>query len=300
MNDHYWSGIRSFLAVAKCGSFTLAAEETGTSKASLSQQVSQLEKTLNLQLLYRTTRSIRLTEVGEGYLQRCEAAVAQLDAAQEWAVAHKQIISGTIKMNSVGGLIGESVIAPLLIEFQKHYPDICVELDFSSRRVDLLKDDYDLVLRMGDLPDSSLIARRLHQIKTCYVASPEFIQRQKPIRHPLDISGIPMICGSVTDWTFNKDQEQCQISFKQGFKIPNGRVMLDAAKSGLGVARLADIYVQPAIRSGALEEILEEWSITTPLSLVCPPARHQLDRVKLLMDWLVDNFPERYQHLLAE
>ncbi|WP_421866529.1 LysR family transcriptional regulator [Motiliproteus sp.] len=299
MNSSYWNGVRAFLAVAGHGSFTAASEASGVSKASLSQHISALEKNLGVQLLHRTTRSLRLTDVGLGFQRLCQQGVDQLESAQAWAVQANQALQGPIRMNAVGGLIGEELITPLVIEFLQQHPKVNVELDFSSHRVDLLKDPVDLVMRMGDLPDSSLVARRLYRIRTRYVASPGFVAERGEIEHPEQLRELPLICGSVTEWLFVRQQERVTLPIKQSFKVANGRAMLQAAKAGLGVARLADVYVQPGLDDGSLVEVLPDWNHATELSLVCPPARYQVQRVKALMDWLVANFESRYQALLG-
>ncbi|TCI05149.1 LysR family transcriptional regulator [Corallincola luteus] len=297
----YWSGIRAFIAVCEHGSFSAAAEATHASKSNLSQQVSTLEQTLGVQLLFRTTRQLRLTEVGERYLAMCQQGVAQLSSASEWAVQNTEQLSGTIRMNAVGGVIGEELIAPLLIKFQQQYPAINVKLDFSSQRVDLLSSPYDLVMRMGELADSSLIARRLHTISTRYVASKAFVEQNGPLNHPNDLKRCSLIYGSVNEWRFNDGQSNITIVADHGFQITNGRVMLKAALAGQGIARLADIYVQSAITRGDLVEVLQTWHpADTPLSLVSPPTRHQLYRVKTLMDFLVCHFKDSYDAYLAE
>lgn len=182
MNNLSWRGIRAFIYVAECGSFTSAAEAMGASKANVSQLVSELESSLGVQLLYRTTRQLRLTEIGDGYFRKCKEAMLQLDAAAEWAQQTTSEIKGRIHMNSVGGPIGEELIAPLVMSFQSAYPNVEVELDFSKHRVDLIEDSYDLVLRVGEMPDSTLIARRLTTLRTHYVASPDFLERHPPPR----------------------------------------------------------------------------------------------------------------------
>ncbi|MCG8425816.1 MAG: LysR substrate-binding domain-containing protein [Chromatiales bacterium] len=298
MNNIYWSGIRSFLIVVEYGSFTAAAEATGLSKAGLSQQVSALEASLGAQLLHRTTRKLRLTEVGQGYYQMCRQGMQQLDSAQEWVTQTAHALKGTIRMNAVGGLIGEALIAPLLIEFQAAHPEVEVVLDFSSQWVDLMSSDYDLVMRMGDLQDSSLIARRLHTITTRFVASPDFICRYGEIHHPDDLKLLPLVYGSVREWRFVKDDQECSVFAEKGFQIANGRVMYQAALAGLGVSRLADVYVQAAINQGRLVEVLPDWREVTPLSLISPPARYQLHRVRMLMDWLVERFEPCYRKAL--
>ncbi len=299
MNNIYWNGLRSFLAVAEHGSFTLASDETGLSKASLSQQVSQLEAQLDVQLLYRTTRKLRLTEIGERYYEMCRLGVQQIEVASDLASQATDSLTGPIRMNAVGGLIGEELIAPLLIEYQQANPGIEIRLDFSSIRVDLLETDYDIVLRMGDLEDSTLIARKLHTITTRYVASPAFVASNPKIRHPTDLKGLPFISGSVQEWVFTKGQECITVQAEKGFQISNGRVMCQAAIAGLGIARLGDVYTDAAIKRGELTEVLSGWKQTTPLWLVSPPTRHQLHRVRELMNFLAANFERGYEDVLG-
>lgn len=298
MNNISWRAIRAFLHVAEQGSFTSAADTSGMSKANLSQQVSELEAVLGVQLLHRTTRRLRLTEIGEGYYHQCSHAMQQLDDAAEWATQSTQELKGSIRMNSVGGPIGEDILAPLLIEFQTQNPQVQIALDFSSPKVDLIEKQYDLVLRMGELPDSSLIAKKLHTITTRYVASPDFIAKHGPIEKPEDLTHLPLIYGSVNHWILTRGEEKRVVPVQKGMKIINGRVMRKAALAGLGVTRNADIYVARDIKQGKLQEILPDWSETTPLSLVCPPRRHQLRRVRSLMDWLQKEFKPAYQKAL--
>ncbi|MBN3562932.1 LysR family transcriptional regulator [Aliamphritea spongicola] len=300
MNNISWRGIRAFLYVAEHGGFTAAAEVSGFSKANLSQLVTELEAALSVQLLYRTTRQLRLTEIGQGYYERCKIAMQQLDSAAEWASQSTDELKGEIRMNAVGGPVGEEVLAPLIIEFQRQHPGIRVDLDFSSIHVDLIASHYDLVMRMGELPDSTLIARRLHSVTTRYVASPEFIAANHDIAEPDDLKSLPLIRGSVDTWTLSKGKTRKTVHVAEGIKVTSGRVMRQAALAGLGVTRLADVYVQADLRQGRLTEVLPDWSEETQLTLVCPPLRHQLHRVRVLMEWLKAHFAERYQQALAE
>ncbi|MFA0812831.1 LysR family transcriptional regulator [Microbulbifer epialgicus] len=298
MNNLSWRAIRAFINVAEHGSFTAAATQSGFSKANLSQQVTELESDLGVQLLYRTTRKLRLTEVGEGYYQRCKQAMQQLDSAAEWATQSTEELKGSIRINAVGGVIGEELIAPIVIDFQKQHPGIRVDLDFSSVRVDLIEDKYDLVIRMGDLRDSTLIVRQLHTIKTRYVASPKFLKGYPPIAKPADLSSVPLIYGSIAQWILSRGNTQKVIQAEQGIKLVSGRAMRHAALAGLGITRLADIYVQADINKNNLVEVLPGWSESTQLSMICPPLRHQLTRVSSLMEWLKANFSKLYRQLL--
>lgn len=294
MNNISWRGIRAFICVVEHGSFTAAADTLGGSKANISQLVSELEASLGVQLLYRTTRQLSLTEVGDGYYQRCRNAMLQLDSAAEWATETMSELKGRIRMNSVGGPIGEELIAPLIMSFKKHYPDIEVLLDFSNTRVDLIEEQYDLVLRVGTMPDSTLIARSLCSLTTHYVASPEFLKQQGPITTPEVLKQLPLIYGSVEHWIMNKGTEQRIIHIDKGVKAATGRVMRQAAITGLGVTRLADVYCHSDIEAGRLIDVLPEWSEKTPLSLVCPPTKYQLQRVRTLIDWITENFEKKY------
>lgn len=300
MNNQSWRGIQAFIQVAEHGSFTAAAEASGSSKANLSQHVTELEAALGVQLLYRTTRRLRLTEVGEGYLERAKRAVSQLNTAAEWAGQATGELKGVIRVNTVGGPIGEELLAPLIIEFQKQYQNVNVHLDFSSVRVDLIEDRYDLVVRMGELPDSTLIASKLFDITTLYVAAPELLEQFGPIDQPEDLLNLPLVYGSVDHWILKRGDEQRMVPVAgKGTRMVSGRVMRNAAVAGLGATRVGDVYVQSDIRDGRLIQILPEWSETTSLSLVCPPLRHQLARVRALMDWLKARAPQAYAELLA-
>lgn len=300
MNDISLRWVRAFLLVAEHGSFTAAAKASGHSKANLSQQVTALEQALAVQLLHRTTRSLRLTRIGEGYAERCQLAFRQLESASEWAMQSTRELSGRIRMNSVGGLIGEELVAPLVFRFQQRHPGVEIALDFSSLREDLMDSPYDLVVRMGELADSSLVARRLHRVMTRYVASPAFLARHAPIQVPDDLSALPLIYGSVDHWLLARGSEQRLIQASRGYRIISGRAMRQAALSGLGVTRLADAYVQADIARGTLVEVLPDWAEPTPLSMVCPPHRFQLQRVRGLMDWLKTHFAGVYEKALVQ
>lgn len=298
MNNQNWNGIRSFIEVSEHGSFTGAAQATGLSKAVLSQQLSNLEKELGVQLMHRTTRKLRLTELGEIYLQKCLESINHLNIAKEWVTQASNSLAGKVRVNMVGGYLGEQLLAPLLIEFQAAHPEVEIKINFSSQKVDLLASQFDLVIRMGALPDSSLIGRHLLNIKTCYVATPEFLDQHPDIKDPSDLTNVPLIYGSVNKWTLRNGDEEQVIKANKGLNVANGAVMCQAAVAGLGVARLADVYVSSLLKQGKLVEVLPHWRETTALTLLCPPSQHQLFRVKVLMNYLVDNLKARYEQLV--
>ncbi|MBK2125328.1 LysR family transcriptional regulator [Fangia hongkongensis] len=300
MNNIYWRGVYAFIHVAEERSFTRAAEKLGASKSNLSQQVHELETHLKAQLLHRTTRQIRLTEIGQTYYTRCKAAFKDLMLADELATQETSSLQGVIRINSVGGILGEEVIAPIIIAFQMAHPDVQIHLDFSSTHVDLLGTQYDIVVRMGTLLDSSLIARTLRTVTTRFVASPSFFDKYPDAITPTKLRALPVIYGSISQWNFStKGNKQMIDVSHHGLKLTNGRVMKQAALCGLGIARLMDLYVDADIQSGKLIEVLPEYAEQTPLSLISPPAQYQLKRVKTLIDWIHDKFNTHYESKLA-
>ena len=157
--------IRTFVTIAEQGSFTKAAEVLQSSRAHVSRQLAQLEQQLGVQLIIRTTRAQRLTPVGEQFFQQCLNSLQTINQAVIAAKDDTEQLKGGICINCVGGVIGEDILTNIISEFNLQYPDIEVELDFSSPRVDLIAEAFDLVVRMGELEDSGLVARKLTDIK---------------------------------------------------------------------------------------------------------------------------------------
>lgn len=302
MNNIQWRGIQSFIYVAEKESFTKAADILGIAKSNLSQSIKNLENQLKVQLLYRSTRHVRLTEIGREYYQKCKKAFHDLDIATQLATQENSELNGSIKINCVGGIIGEDVIAPILLKFQQQNPGVNIHLDFSSNRINLLDSDYDLVIRMGNLPDSNLIISPLRKVSTKYIASNDFIKQYGQITQPRQLEKVPLIYGSIKQWAFisnnlNKDNYILHIH-NNGIHVTNGRVMKQAALLGLGVTRLVDIYVESDIKNKNLVEILPEYTETTQLSIVSLPVKYQLKRISSLIKYIKQQFNEKYDSFL--
>ncbi|QIW10427.1 LysR family transcriptional regulator [Francisella sp. LA112445] len=300
MNNIQWRGIQSFIYVAEQQSFTKAADILGIAKSNLSQSIKDLENQLKVQLLYRSTRHVRLTEIGREYYQKCKKAFHDLDIATQLATQENSELNGSIKINCVGGIIGEDVIAPILLEFQQQNPNVNIHLDFSSNRINLLDSDYDLVIRMGNLPDSNLIISPLRKVSTKYVANDVFIKTHGQITQPRQLEKIPLIYGSVKQWSFVSDKNSYTLHIhNNGTYVANGKVMKQAALLGIGVTRLVDIYVDADIKNKNLIEILPEYAETTQLSIVSLPVKYQLKRISSLIKYIKQHFNENYSKFLT-
>ncbi len=288
--------IHSLVAVAKHGGFSPAAEALGCSKAFLSQQIRILENQYQIQLLHRTTRKVRLTSAGETFVTQCKFAFDQLEQAEFALLEEKSTLSGKIRIASLGGIFGEEYVAPSIIKFMALYPGVEVDLDFSSQQVDLLQGAYDIAIRFGKLPDSTLVARELIRYRPTLIASPEYLARYgKPI-HPNDLDRHRLITGTVKQWPFRCQDESIIYTPQGRFHCGNGYVMRQAAINGLGIAHLPSLYVDVPIAKGDLVVLMPEWlEPVKPCNILFPPGRYRLRRVQLLVDFLVENIRKQHQ-----
>ncbi|GLR71161.1 LysR family transcriptional regulator [Agaribacter marinus] len=287
------ANVIALLTVVETGSFTKAAEKLSVSKARVSQQVSTLEKTLGAALIHRSTRKIRLTQAGESYYEECRRAANILSSAEQQIKDGQNAYEGLIRINSVGGIFAESLLTPAITEFMLTYPKISIHLDLSSNKVDILTQRFDLVMRVGQLEDSALIGRELIRLRTMIVASPEYLEQNGRPEHPHELSKHRCLCGSIKKWQFlcrdnNKDIE---VMVDGHFSAPNGHVICEAARKGLGIARTNELYTTEMLKNGDLVELFTDWNILPqPLSLIYPKARYKTMRMKLFIEFLVDWF----------
>ncbi len=291
--DVNYSDIRSFLVLVETGSFTKAAEKLLCSRSQISKQLSQLETHLGVSLLVRTTRTQHLTTAGETFYQKCKHSFASIESAIDTAKDSANELSGEIKINSVGGYIGENVIGPLVSDFMQMHPDVRVVLDFSSKRVDLVSGEFDFVFRMGELSDSALIARKLTELKIDTYASPEYIDKYGKPTEPKELAQHKCIAGSMHNWTFSHTQSgvQQEVNVKGDLECRNGRVMLHSALSGNGIIRVPEIYCYKETQEGKLVPIFHHWQVkSAPFYLVYLQDKHMLSRIKAFRDFVLANF----------
>ncbi|WP_394208808.1 LysR family transcriptional regulator [Enterovibrio calviensis] len=294
LNDNLHD-IRAFVAIAESGSFSKAADKLGASRAHMSRQLSQLESRLGVQLIIRTTRSQRLTTAGEAFFTRCQAALMQIDDAIAHASDDADQMKGAIAVNCVGGIIGESLIGDAIHQFCAAHRDIHVELDFSSERVDLIQSRFDLVLRMGTLPDSLLIGREMGNIRIGTYASPRYLALSGKPTHPRDLQQHDCLTGSVTKWKYvstNVPVQHVEVDVTGNLQCKNGHVLLNAALQGNGICRLPDLYCNEAVAEGKLETVFTDWQVDkVPLYLLYHKDRHQPARLKALISHLMATVP---------
>ncbi|MCG9639223.1 LysR family transcriptional regulator [Vibrio sp. Isolate34] len=296
LNQINLSDIRSFVLIARLGNFTKAAEELDVSRSHVSRQVSSLEKQMGVTLFIRTTRTLRLTHAGQDLYARCEQALDNIDQALIAAVDDVEEVRGDIKVNCVGGYLGEVIIADLVNEFMQLYPDISISLDFSSNRVDLIEDAFDIAFRMGSLEDAGFIARKLLDIEMGTLASPEYFARKGKPNHPKDLIHHDCLTGSVRKWSFqalDDTKKTVDVQVTGRLQCKNGRVLVQGAKSGNGIIRVPTIYCLQELNGGQLVEVFDDWVVPkVDFSAIYHRDRYQPIRIRTFIDFVKGRFEQ--------
>ncbi|WP_076538893.1 LysR family transcriptional regulator [Shewanella sp. UCD-KL21] len=288
--------IRAFVVIAEQGNFTQAAQVLGCSRSHLSKQLLNLEKFLGVSLIIRTTRTQRLTEQGQQLLLQCQQALAQIDQVVAMTLDSAETLQGNIHINCVGGVIGEDILVALVNDFIKQYPEITIDLDFSSQRVDLIEGHFDIVFRMGELADSSLVARKLMDIENRTLVAPEYLAKYGQPQHPSELNNHLCITGSISHWRFGHRQgaQAVEVAIKGGFKCKNGRAMKASALAGNGIVRLPYLYCSNEIAAGQLVNVFNDWHIPdTPFYMLYHKDKFQPERLKKFIQFTMENF-KRY------
>ncbi|WP_156420316.1 LysR family transcriptional regulator [Rheinheimera sp. EpRS3] len=282
----HWIGISEFVAVAELQSFTKAAKQLGISVAQVSRNIAELEVTLAIKLLYRSTRSVSLTEEGLLYLQHCRHLVASLEEANRTLANLKATPRGQIKLTAPV-FYGETSIAPLLHDFMQQYPDTDLDLQLTNNKLDLVQGGFDLAIRLGTLESSSLIARKLASRTQYVVASPAYLAKHGTPQNLTDLTQHQCLTGTVAQWRFMQQGKLVQFKPQGRIVCNSGVALMDAALKGLGLVQLPDYYVGSKLQSGELVAVLNE--LRQPddgIWAIYPQNRHLSAKVRVLVDYL--------------
>ncbi len=287
---HDLNDMMVFLAVVEMGSFTLAADRLGIPKANVSRKVSRLETRLNVTLLERSTRSQHLTEAGSRYLLHCKRIHEELDLATTSVSQILQSYQGDLKIGaSVAS--GQQILRPALAEFMHQYPDLNVQLKLVNRRVDFIEEGYDVVIRIGQLEDSLLVAKKLGTVTRKLFASPEYLAK----------NGKPMTIAQLTDHQLlimnpinnetklnllSTRNEQVKIQGNPRLLVDDFVMLKQAIVDGLGIAVLPEYMAHNGIRAGELVNILPDWGQeNVDVYVLYPRNRAKIPKVKAFIEF---------------
>ncbi len=293
-----FADIETFVAVVDLGSFSAAAERLGTAKSAVSRRVAQLEGRLGARLLNRTTRRLSLTDAGRALHERAKRILSDLEEA-EGEVAHAEAaLRGRLKVATPLSF-GLLHLGPALEDFLIQHPELEVELDLNDRQVDLVSEGFDLALRIGQLTDSSLIARRISTVRRVTVASPDYLARHGTPQHPGELDrhhGLRYTNVPRQDaWSYVDAQGRpVRPRVPDRLAANNGELLADAAERGLGIAVQPTFMVHEALREGRLRAVLTDWTLAEQgMYLVYPPGRFLSQRVRAFSDHLAGCFGDR-------
>ncbi len=286
--------VLAFIRVTETGSFARAADRLGIAKSVVSRRVARLESILGTRLLTRTTKGAQPTEVGRAYYARAAGAIAELNAAKEVVARAMSEISGPIRIAAPLSF-GVQHLGPALIEFAVRYPKVELDVSYDDRIVDLVGEGFDLGIRIGNLHDSTLIARRMAPIRRVLLASPNYIAENGALVHPSDIAARKVLLYANTSagesWRFQINGRWEHVRVTSRLRADNGELLREAACAGLGLVILPTFLAASAIEAGELEILLPNFPPEEiGLYAMMPPGRSVTARVRALVDMLTARF----------
>ncbi len=289
-----FDAMRVFCRVVERRSFTLAAEDTGLPRSTVTDAIKQLEARLGVRLLQRTTRHVSPTLDGEAYYQRCLRILSDIEDAEGAFAGAKP--KGVLRVD-VHGTLARHFVLPNLPSFLETYPDIELQITEGDRFVDLIREGIDCVLRVGTLQDSDMIGRRVAMLEEVTLAAPAYVERFGMPAHPDRLDGHRMVgfrssaTGGLLPLEFQIDGVVREITLPATISVNAAESYFAAAKLGLGLIQVPRYHTEEAIRSGELLRVLPDYPPTrTPVSMLYPRSRQLSPRVRVFIDWLAKVF----------
>ncbi|MDO3381495.1 LysR family transcriptional regulator [Gilvimarinus algae] len=287
-----------FHQVARLGSFQAAAEYLNLTRSAVSKKVAQLEQHLNQRLLQRSTRQLRLTEAGQTLLGTTGALEQLLASTARLRHTAQQTPAGTVKISS-STLIGERYLLPLLPALQERYPQVVIDINLDDRVVNLIELGIDIAIRVGQLPDSSLVARKVGEKSWGCYASPAYIERRGEPAVPAELSEHQclvfrhqQLC--MDHWSFAQEGAITSVKVTPAMATDDGRTLIAMAGLGMGIVRVDPLLIQPELASGTLVPILSRWQHPdrSPIHLVCLGREARSPAVEAVWQYLAQHLSQ--------
>ncbi|RFB96795.1 LysR family transcriptional regulator [Rhizobium leguminosarum bv. trifolii] len=277
------------LAVVEQGSLSAASRHLRTPLATVSRKISELEAHLNARLLQRSNRKVTLTEAGRSYVEAAREILDRVEEAERAAAGEYSAPKGALTMTAPI-VFGRLHVLPVVVDFLKAYPDINLRLMLSDRLSNLVEDHIDVALRIGNLPDSNLIAVRLGAIRRTAYASPDYLGRHVTPPHPADLSAHDCITfesmASTLSWTFTEGKRDLTVPIRSRLAVNTAEAAVDAAVAGLGITRVLSYQAAPAETAGLLTPLLVDFEPPpAPVHLVYPAQGMVPLKLRALIDF---------------
>lgn len=295
-----FDAMRAFVRVVEAGSFTKAAHTLHMNRTSLTQLIQQLEAHLRVKLLNRTTRKLNVTADGAVYFERALRLLAELDDLEASLPGADAAPRGQLRVD-VPSPFASMILIPALPRFHARYPDITFELGASDRKVDLIGENVDCVVRGGEMTDGSLVARRIGALRLGVYAAPAYLARAGMPLHPRELEqpqhGIVRFRWSNSSngfpYELRSGEERLRLRGRHILAIDDGNAYLAAGLAGLGVLWLPDYMAHPHAAQGGLVPLFQDWCVDPmPLYIAYPPQRHVSKKLRVFIDWVLELMTE--------
>lgn len=285
-------GVQQFVAFAQTarrGSFAAAARDLGGSPSTLAKSVARLEQSLGVKLFHRTTRQVSLTADGERLFHRCERVLAEIEDLQADAAGTRTVPAGTLRVD-LPIYYGRRYVLPLLAELQREHPALTLDVRFQDKFADVVREGIDIAVRIGELRDSTLVARRIDSQRLVMVASPGYLREHGTPTRLEDLSAHRAVAfrlpssGRSRPWQLRKGRRPIEMFPVQAILLSDTEALGAAARLGMGVCQLPDYIVLDAIASGELVELLPgHQPEPMPINAVVPSGRLVPPRVRVAL-----------------
>jgi DNA-binding transcriptional LysR family regulator len=286
--------MRAFVKVVQHNSFSEAARELRLSRSAVSKYVNELEKELGVQLLNRTTRTASLTEQGLSYYERSKSILTDIEEAERDLSSKQKAPKGLLRINAPMSF-GTLHLSRVVADFMQRYPDLRIQLVLTDQVVDAVQDGFDVTLRIGELPSSSLVARKIVPIKRALCAAPAYLERRGTPKHPNDLKEHDCLAygylATGNQWKLTANGIDHWIQVPWSLCTNNAEVLLQVAVAGKGIALLPTFIAGADLQDSRLRTVLSDYQ-APPLALYAlyPPAKNLSSKIRVFIDFMVERF----------
>ncbi len=291
-----FTAMKIFVRIIQMGSFTAVAAEMSMTQSSISKKIAALEANLGATLFTRSNRQILLTEVGANYYEHCLSILSELEEAEAQTKDYALKPTGNLRVN-VPVAFGRIHVTPYLPEFMRTYPDIKIELNCLDRKVDLLNDGFDLVIRIGHLADSNLVARKLGESPRVIVASPEYLKVHGTPKNLQDLKQHQCLVytnlATLNIWHFWHNKKEVRVQVDAAMQTNSSDAILECALSGLGLAVMPNWLIQDKLDAGTLCTVLDNYVPTLfPINAVYPQNHYTPLKVRCFINFIKEKYSQ--------
>ncbi|TAN27082.1 MAG: LysR family transcriptional regulator [Castellaniella sp.] len=292
-----YTEVHSFVLIAEKGSFAAAALVEGVTPVIMGRRLTALEKRLGVQLMHRSTRGLVLTDLGERYLEKCQQLIQDFDEADASIMVRRQTLTGHLVVSAPASF-GRLHVAPHALTFRALYPELALSFNFTDSVVDLVREGYDMAIRIGEVTDPNYVAVRLYPNQRVVCGTPEYFERYGVPRVPEDLARHNCLAfnlqgGQHRGWTFLRDGKRFAVRVRGDLACNDGELLYHWVRAGLGVGWRSTWEIQRELKRGELVTVLDDYALPAyDIQAVYPQQRYLPAKVRYFIDALRNHYHE--------